>query len=255
MRGKANALLPAGVLGGMLVANLAAGQDLDDIISAEQERIRQAQQAQEQIDQIAEETRNAFDEYQVLLREIDGLEVYNELMQARVTAQERQLADLRQSIDTVTLVERQVVPLMTRMIDSLEKFISLDVPFRLEERMGRVEELRDLLQRADVSAASQFRNVWQAWQIENDYGRFPETYKGELEIDGVVREVDFLMVGRVGLYYVTPDNAVAGAWDKRNREWVQLTRSDAQEIRKGIRMLDTGSPELFMIPIAPPQEN
>src|SRR5690606_10085843 len=128
--------------------------------------------AQRQIDQIAEQTRQRFNEYQILSKEIDGLRLYNDLMQARVDDQERQLRELRESIDTVTVIERQVTPLMVRMIDGLEKFIELDVPFRLEERRARVASLRALLGRSDVTTAEQFRNVMQAWQIENDYGRF-----------------------------------------------------------------------------------
>src|SRR5690606_7378682 len=214
-----------------------------------------ARSAQAQINQLAEETRRRFDEYQALVKEIDGLRIYNDLMQARVDTQEQELAELRASIDTVTVIERQVVPLMTRMIDGLEKFIELDVPFRREQRLAEVSFLRGLLEQSDVTTAEQFRLVIQAWQTAVDYGMFADTYPGEIEIDGVTREVDFLALGRIGLYYVTPDNAIAGAWDHRKRDWVRLTRSDALEIRNGIDVLETGSPELLMLPIAPPQEN
>lgn len=256
MRGKPHGALLASALGGILIAGLAHGQGVDGVISAEQERIQQAQEAQDQIDTIAETTRSRFDEYQILLKEIDGLVVYNGLLQNQIDDQNRQLADLRTSIDGVTVIERQILPLMTRMIDGLETFISLDVPFLLDTRMARVEELRALLNRSDVTTAEQFRNVMQAWQTENDYGRFPETYAGVLEIGGANREVDFLKLGRVALLYVTPDDAVAGAWDQRTREWVPLTQNDAAAIRRGIAMVDGGlTPELFAIPVAPPQEN
>jgi len=256
MKGKprgASAL--AGVLLGALIAVPASGQDVNAVIQAELQRLERARSAQAQINQIAEETRRRFDEYQVLLKEIDGLRVYNQLMQARVDAQNRELAELRASMDTVTVIERQVVPLMTRMIDGLENFIRLDVPFRLEQRLANVQFLRNLLEESDVSAAEQFRLVIQAWQTEVDYGLFADRYTGEVEIDGVMREVDFLMIGRVGLYYVTPDNAIAGAWDQRKREWVRLTRADAEQIRAGLAMLGSGAPQLLMLPIAPPQEN
>lgn len=256
MKGKprgASAL--AGVLLGALIAVPASGQDVNAVIQAELQRLERARSAQAQINQIAEETRRRFDEYQVLLKEIDGLRVYNQLMQARVDAQNRELAELRASMDTVTVIERQVVPLMTRMIDGLENFIRLDVPFRLEQRLANVQFLRNLLEESDVSAAEQFRLVIQAWQTEVDYGLFADRYTGEVEIDGVMREVDFLMIGRVGLYYVTPDNAIAGAWDQRKREWVRLTRADAEQIRAGLAMLGSGVPQLLMLPIAPPQEN
>ena len=257
MRGRPqSALLPLSALGGILIANLAFGQTVDGVISAEQQRIQQAQQAQSEIDAIAETTRSRFDEYQILLKEIDGLVVYNDLLQAQIDDQERQLADLRSSIDSVTLIERQVLPLMTRLISALETFISLDVPFLLDERMARIDMLRDLLRRSDVTSAEQFRNVMQAWQIENDYGRFPETYTGTLQIGGVDREVDFLKLGRVALLYVTPDNAIAGAWDQRNREWVALTAEDAEAIRDGIAVVEgRTTPVMFTVPVAPPQEN
>jgi hypothetical protein len=257
MRGRPHsALLPLSALGGILIANLAFGQGVSGVISSEQQRIQQAQQAQSQIDTIAETTRSRFDEYQILLREIEGLEVYNGLLQAQIDDQERQLADLRNSIDSVTLIERQILPLMVRMIDGLETFISLDVPFLVRERMARVENLRNLLRRSDVTTAEQFRNVMQAWQIENDYGRFPETYTGQLQIGGANREVDFLKLGRVALLYVTPDDAIAGAWDHRSRNWVALTRADADAIRSGIAIIEgRTTPEMFEIPVAPPQEN
>lgn len=244
-----------GVLAGALLAGSAAAQSVDQVIAAERERLQSAQRAQSQINEIAAETSRRFEEYQVLNKEIDGLRLYNELMQARVDDQLRQVAELQASMDSVTVIERQVAPLMVRMIDGLERFIELDVPFRLDERRERVRSLRALLQRSDVTTAEQFRFVMQAWQIENDYGRFPDSYTGELEIGGVTREVDFLMLGRVGLYYVTPDNAVAGAWDHRTREWVALPRQDAEQIRLGLNVLQSGSPRLFMLPIAPPQEN
>jgi len=245
----------AGVLLGALIAMPASGQDVDALIDAELNRLEQARRNQAQINQIAEQTRQRFDEYQILVKEIEGLRVYNDLMQARVDDQNRQLDELRASIDTVTVIERQVVPLMTRMIDGLEHFIELDVPFRQAERKARIQFLRNLLTQSDVSTAEQFRFVIQAWQTEMDYGMFADTYPGEIEIDGTMREVDFFMLGRIGLYYVTPDDALAGGWDQRTREWVRLTRADAEDIRAGIDVIGGGAPQLLMLPIAPPQEN
>lgn len=245
----------AGVLLGALFVVPASGQDANAVIQAELGRLERARSAQAQINQIAEETRRRFDEYQVLIKEIEGLRVYNQLMQARVDTQNRQLDELRASMDTVTVIERQIVPLMTRMLDGLENFIRLDVPFRLEQRLAQVRFLRGLLEEHDVTAAEQFRLIIQAWQTEVDYGMFADRYTGEVEIDGVNREVDFLMIGRVGLYYVTPDNSIAAAWDQRRREWVRLTRADAEQIRAGLSVLEGGAPQLLMLPIAPPQEN
>lgn len=256
MKRKPRSVLLIGVLGGLIAGTAAAQTGSEQIISIGESRAEQGREAQAQIEQLAEETRDMFDEYQILVKSIENDLIFNELMDARVTRQEREIGELQASIDQVTMIERSVMPLMTRMIDGLEQFIELGLPFRIEERRERVEMLRGLLLQSDVPVAEQFRFVIQGWQLENDYGRFPETYTGELRIDDVVREVDFFMLGRVALYYVTPDNSMAGIWDRETGDWAPLTATDAQQLRAGISMLQPGgTPQLLMLPIAPPQEN
>jgi hypothetical protein len=244
-----------GALGAVLIAGMAYGQTgVEDVVAEEQRRIRGAQQAQEQIDTLVNTTQERFQEYLILQREIENLQVYNRLLDAQIEAQDRQIRDIRRSISQVTVIERQMLPLMTRMIDGLETFIELDMPFFIEQRRARVAQLRELMTRADVDAAEQFRVVLQAWQTEIDYGRFRDTYTAELNINGTRREVDFLVVGRVALLYITPDGRQAGAWDNDTRQWVPVGREYHDEIRQGIQSLSDPSLSLFMIPVAPPEE-
>jgi hypothetical protein len=248
-------LILTGVLGGWLIAGLASAQSVGDLIRAEEGRIEQAQEQQDQVDGIVSTTRSRFDEYQSLLREIEGLEVYNNLLQAQIDDQNRQLDELRFSIDQVSVIERQMLPLMTRMIDSLDQFVEFDMPFLLGERRRRVEGLRVLLNRSDVSAAEQFRNVMDAWQIEmSDYGRSSEIYTEVIMLDGAPREVQMLRIGRSALVYLTPDGQRAGAWDTAAREWVPLDNDYNVEIRAGIEAIRTGEPAQFIVPVAPPEE-
>jgi hypothetical protein len=249
-----SAALLISVFVGAIATDLARGQ-VNAIISAEERRIQQAQQAQDQIDGIVATTRARFDEYQGLLKEIAGLEVYNTLLQNQIDDQNRQLTELRTSIDNVTVIERQILPLMTRMIAGLERFIEFDVPFLLDERRANVAFLKTLLNRSDVTAAEQFRNVVEAWQIEmTDYGQNSEIYTAELEINGTMREVEFLRVGRIALVYLTPDGQRAGAWDQRSRQWVELDSSYNDAIRHGIETVRTRSFEIIEVPVAPPEE-
>jgi hypothetical protein len=142
------------------------------------------------------------------------------------------------------------------MIDGLARFIELDVPFLVEERLARAERLRGLLTRADVTAAEQFRNVMEAWLIEmDDYGTTGEIYTDEIvTADGVTREVELLRIGRVSLVYVTPDGSQAGAWDQRNRQWVLLDAGLVEEIRAGFEAYSTETPAMFVVPVPAPEE-
>lgn len=246
----------AGVIGGLFCLQIAAAQDIDSVYRAGEQRIQQAQAQQAEIDAILDVTEDRFEQYQVVLREIEDLEIYNNLLRAQVNAQRRELQQLYQSIDEVGLIERQILPLMTRMITGLERFIELDMPFLLDERRERVAVARETLRRSDVSAAAQFRFVMEAWLIEmDDYGLTGEVYTDEITTpDGVRREVELLRVGRLALIYLTPDGNRAGAWDKQRREWVELDSSWLDDIRAGFDAYRTETPALFVVPVVPPEE-
>ncbi|MFZ8952302.1 MAG: DUF3450 domain-containing protein [Gammaproteobacteria bacterium] len=230
-------------------------QNVDQIIGAEEQRIQQGQDAQDDIDGVVDVTRARIEEYRAVMKEVDGLVVYNTLLQRQIDDQNETLRQIRESIDNVQFVERQILPLLTRMIDGLEQFVALDVPFLAEERNSRVANLTTVLERADVTAAEKFRVVMEAWQIENDYGRTIEAYTDELVINGNTREVDVLRIGRVALIYQTPDGQISGSWDKEAGDWVEVDSSYRNAIRNGIRLARNQiGPDLLLLPISSPQE-
>jgi len=238
------------------VAVSAAGAaTVDEVFSAGDRRVRLAQASQDNIDEVVDDTRQLVDQYNRVTKEIEGLEVYNALMDRQIRDQNAELQRLGEAIDQVTVIERQIMPLMLRMIDGLEQFVILDVPFLIDERRERVQRLHELMERSDVSVAEKFRNVLEAYQIENDYGRTIEAYKGTLEIEGGTREVDFLRIGRVALLYQTVDGAFTGAWDRDAGEFQRLTAgSDRTQVRQGLRMARKEvAPDLLLLPIAAPE--
>ncbi len=256
MRVKHKAVFLFSALGAIFTAKMAAGQQaVDELVTAENLRIQVAQGQQDQIDEIVTETRSLAEEFRGVMKEVDGLIVYNTLLDRQIVDQEQVLANLRTSIDQVQIIERQILPLLTRMIDGLDRFVALDVPFLLDERTARVESLTALLGRADVTAAEKFRVVMEAWQIENDYARTIFAYTDELSIDGTTREVDVLQIGRIALLYQTADGAQSGAWDQRNRTWVPVGNEFRNPIRQGLRLArNQVAPDLLLLPLAPPEE-
>ena len=255
MIAKRNVVLLISTICAILSARMATAQAVDRIVAAEERRIQQAQAAQDQIDEVREQTLDLVDEYRAVMKEVDGLVVYNTLLDRQIADQNQELDNLRTSIDSVTVIERQILPLLTRMIEGLERFVALDMPFLEEERTNRVANLQTLLERADVTAAEKFRVVMEAWQIENEYGRTIESYTGELDIGGTTREVDFLRIGRVALLYQTPDGVNSGAWSNAERQFVPVDGSYRNAIRQGLRLArNQVSPDLLLLPIAAPEE-
>lgn len=248
------AALCAGAVG-ILLVNVASAQQLNQVLDQGERRIRLAQESQQRVDSVVTQTRSLGDQYRQILREIEGLAVYNTLLERQVARQMDQKEQVRASIEQVTVIKRQIVPLMDRMIAGLEQFVALDVPFLEEERKNRVANLQTLLERQDVSVAEKFRRVMEAYQIENEYGRTIENYKGSLEIDGLVREVDFLRIGRVTLVYQTTDGQNQGVWDQDNGEWVALGGEYRNRIRQGLRVARRQiAPELLLLPVPAPED-
>ena len=133
------------------------------------------------------------------------------------------------------------------MVEALEGFIALDVPFLGEERARRLAELRNLMRRADVTNAEKYRRIVEAFQIENDYGRTIEAYRGTLD-DG--KTVDFLRVGRIALVYQTLDGLNNGVWDQANTRWADLDSSYSTPIKAGLKIARKQSaPDLIRLPL------
>jgi hypothetical protein len=251
------AALVVWLLAASVVPTTTAAEDskLDEVLSAGASKIQLAQASQQRIDATVLETENLESEYKQVTRQIDGLKVYNEYMERQIAAQETELANLRRSIDQIDIVERQIMPLMIRMYDGLEQFIHLDLPFLEEERLDRIERLRIVMERSDVSVAEKFRRLIEVFQIENDFGRTIETYKATLVIDGATLEVDILRLGRIGLYYQTNDASATGKWDPAASKWMPLTgRNDRSQVRRGIRIArKLVAPDLLLLEIPAPE--
>jgi hypothetical protein len=212
-----------------------------------------AEEAQRKIDKVSDETSELLAQYRTALKQIDAIDLYNGQMRNLITSQEVELASLADQLDRVEAVGRSVTPLMMRMIDTLEEFVELDVPFLIDERRERVQNLREVMNRADVSTAGKFRQIMEAYQIENDFGRTIEAYRSTLDLDGRETRVDFLRFGRIALVFQSLDETQAGVWDQASRSWLPLDSSHRSSIRAGLRIARKQSaPDLIELPLPAP---
>lgn len=206
--------------------------------------------SQKRIDEISAESETLFALFSNTLRQIDSIRIYNDQMRQLITSQETEFASLADQLGRVELVGRSVTPLMLRMIDALEKFVALDVPFLLDEREGRVAELHRMMKRADVTGAEKYRQIMEAYQIENEFGRTIESYRGTIDLDGRETTVDFLRFGRIALVYQSLDATQSGAWNQSSRSWMPLDSTYRSAIRNGLRIARKQSaPDLIRLPL------
>jgi len=209
---------------------------------------------QEKITDLSIETQELLGEYRLVLQQIDRLIAYNDYVQRLITDQEEQIIDINRQLQEFALIERGIVPLMLESIETLDRFIDLDVPFLLEERKDRVNRLRVIMNESDITVSEKFRQIMDAYQIETSFGSDIEAYTGFLEIDGENRQVDFLRIGRTSLTYQTPDQNQTGFWNKQTKEWEDLPRKYTDYVKEGLRIAKKQiTPDLIQLPVEAPK--
>jgi len=225
-------------------------QDLRSIVDVAQGATADGAASQARINKLDDETDQLTRDYRAALKQLAALREYNGQLEKLIDGQKKEMVSIRRQIDDVTNVDRTIMPLMFRMIEALEQFVELDVPFLADERRARVANLRALMDRSDANPAEKYRKILEAYEIENEYGRTIEAYEGEMEINGEARMVAFLRVGRVALIYQTLDGAESGAWDKAQNQFVDLNGDFDSELRSALRIAkQQAAPDLLVVPV------
>lgn len=226
---------------------------LNKVVNAGQKINHSAAKSQQKVNTLTDQAQTKLQQFHVVTKEVDGLSVYNQQMQAQLDSQMTELAQLAKSMEEVSVIERQISPLMARMISTLDTFVTLDVPFLPSERTKRVEDLKTMMNRADIAVSEKFRRVLEAYQIEVDYGRTIEAYSGVLPIGGKKMDVDFLRIGRVSLVYQTRDGSRLGEWKHSSKggQWQSLSQDYRLGINKALRIARKQlAPDLILVPIS-----
>jgi hypothetical protein len=253
-RRRLSAVATALILGINLTAGPVGAATLDEVVDQQLDRNAEAVESQGRVDELSENIDELAAKYRRTLHDTKALKVYNAQVAELIVSQEKEMLSLRNQIENVTVMGRQVTPLMLRMIDTLDAFVALDVPFLLAERRDRIAGLRSMMDRADVTISEKYRRILEAYQIENEYGRTIEAYRGPLEAGDGARTVDFLRVGRVALLYQTLDAVESGMWDREREGWAELSDEYRQPVKEGLRMARKQvAPDLVRVPVPAPQ--
>lgn len=230
------------VAGAALVSVAALGvgsstaADIKTVVKTSAAANKDGASYQKRVDSLHDSTQSLAGEYEAVLQQIEALSAYNAQLATLVGSQQAELDSLADQLGRVTVVSRALTPLMLHMIEALESFVQLDVPFLLDERTKRVAKLKNVMNQSDVSESEKFRQIVEAYQIETDYGRTIESYKAEVELSGAEQTVEFLRIGRVALLFQSLDGEVIGHWDPTNKSFQALDDSHKPSLRYGLRV-------------------
>lgn len=243
----------AGLLALLLLGGVAQAQ-VDKALQTVEKTNQADAASQNKIDQLSVQTREMLEAYRQAIRKTQQLQVYNRELERIVAEQQSRRDALASRIESVGGLREDIEPLMLRMIDSLQRFIEADLPFKQQERLDKVQALRQTMADPETGVAEKFRKVLAAYQSEAEYGRTIGSYRGEISFSGQDRLVEFLRVGRVSLFYITPDESAVGYWNKQAEQWQALPSGYRTSIRNGIKVAkDLAAPQLLEIAVPAPE--
>jgi hypothetical protein len=171
----------------------------------------------------------------------------NELAEAE--ALEAAVRDLERRLSESARLEEVIQDSMIVALGRLEDAVTHDLPFLREERQARLSALRLLMAKPDVDSAEKLRRLLEAMLVEAQYGETVEVTQEPIDLDGIEVYVDMLRIGRLALFWKTPDGARVGTYDP-NDGWVDLQGKYSRTVSRAMEMASRMRPvELINLPL------
>lgn len=236
-----------------LAAAPAPNNKVQQAVNSQEQVDKNAAASQKKIDTVSGNTQDMLNTYLSVTQQTDELRSYDDQLGQIVQAQNDQIASLGQQVNQVGGVRDSLLPLMLQMTDSLTQFIKLDLPYRQDERLAKLAQLKATISNGGVSVTDKFQKLVQAYDDEIAAGRSVEAFRGQVSENGKSLTVNFLRVGHVLLAYQTLDKSETGYWDKPGHKW-QVDNSFKGAVADALAVANKeAAPNLMELPVPAPE--
>lgn len=240
------------ILLGLTTAFSAQADSLDNARNTEAQTNKVAKSSQVSINKNSDESFELQAEVEQLEAQIDNLSIYQTHLKKLVASQEQEKVATQSQIEEIAQTRQGVVPLMYYMLDGYKKLIHEGTPVRMASREKRLDDLQQLMGRADISEAEKYRRILEAYQVEIDYGTKLGSYEGEITLaDNDNRQVDLLYLGRVSLLARSKDAQHTWVWSQSSNQWQAVDGNQQVEINKAYALANKQqAPTLLNLPLS-----
>jgi len=188
--------------------------------------------------------------YRTATAHVEYLENRKTLQEKEALALEAAVAEIERRLQESDRLNASLEDTLSAIVMRLETWIDHDVPFLPEERVHRVNAVKDEMAKPDVNGAEKLRRVLEALQVEAQYGETVEVHTGQIEVGGEKVFVDLLRIGRVSVFWRTPDGKRVGEFDRGTGQWVELPRKYSRTIGLALEMASRMRPvEIISLPL------
>jgi hypothetical protein len=121
---------------------------------------------------------DAGDTYAALLQQIEDVKLATAQKEVFVNSQKQKIENLNAQIAAIPATSAAVEPLLEKMAASIESEILSDYPFKIEERLIRLDKFRETLADKTATPGAKMRQALNIYGIEVDYGNQVSAYVG-----------------------------------------------------------------------------
>ena len=229
----AKRLLLAGTIGVMMSSPASA--QLESALRAATASTQASAASQQRISEQDDAADTAIREFRAVLQQKDNIALFVAQQEIFKESQVSEIASLKRQLGTVEQIKQGMSPMMLKMAAALEDSINSDLPFNLNERLARMEDVKNTLVNPEISPAEQYRRVLNAFKIEVSYGQGIDSYEGAHPTrPGNV--VNFIRFGRTSFVYISKDEGELARYDLASKSWETLQGADEIQMRQAIRI-------------------
>jgi septal ring factor EnvC (AmiA/AmiB activator) len=188
--------------------------------------------------------------YEAAKAGIRSLEKERDILARENTALGDRVAELKRRLEESVRLEEGLEDALEATLVELERFVAADLPFLPEERATRIRSLKESLVLSDTSPAEKLRRLLEALQVECEYGDTVEAYQQKIMVNEEPVFADIFRLGRLSVFWQTPDGSRVGEYDRVDGRWVELPSHYGRSIRMAVEMARKQRPvELIRLPL------
>jgi hypothetical protein len=207
-----------------------------EVQSAVKDAIEIRQTTQQQQDVWAQERAELLVRYRNLGASVGYLSERKQVEIERATELQADVEEFTRRFEESDRFEASLLDTLLTIFDNLKEQVETDLPFLGNERSARLKSVRKELIRTDVEPAEKLRRLLEALLIEAQYGSGFEIYDEDIMVNGQELAVSALRLGRLALFWRTPDGQRAGQFDRASGTWIELSGSGRRAVNGSMDM-------------------
>jgi hypothetical protein len=208
------------------------------------------EETQRQEDRWAVEKAELEAQYRASKAHVESLERQTALWDRKVAVLQEQVDELSRRIEESERLEANLHESLDEVMKRLEEWVATDLPFLPQERSDRLNFLKEALAQTDSSGAEKLRFLLEALLVECEYGDTVEVYEQSIDVDGEPVFARVFRLGRLSIFWQTPDGTRIGEYDRVTRRWVELPGRYVRSVSAAVEMAEKRRPiELLRLPV------